>query len=111
MSPVSLLIGAVVGLIVGLTATGGGSLLTPALVLLLGVPPSAAVGTDVAIATVMKLFGGAAYAARKAVHWPTVLRLAAGSIPCALFGIAVLNHVPREALETFMGRALGLAMI
>ncbi|TMB08755.1 MAG: sulfite exporter TauE/SafE family protein [Deltaproteobacteria bacterium] len=85
------LVGAGVGLLVGLTSMGAGALLTPALVLLLGVPPRIAVGSDVLIAGVMKLFGGGAYAVRRAVHWPTVLRLLLGSIPGALAGLWLLR--------------------
>ena len=72
-------VGLIVGVVVGLTSTGGGALLTPALVLVLGVPASAAIGSDVLIASVMKFFGGGFYALRREVHWPTVLRLAVGS--------------------------------
>ena len=61
------LVGAAVGLLVGMTSMGAGALLTPALVLLLGVPPRIAVGSDVLIAGVMKLFGGGAYAIRLCV--------------------------------------------
>src|SRR2546430_2208380 len=81
--PEAALVGAGVGLLVGLTSMGAGALLTPALVLLLGVPPRIAVGSDVLIAGVMKLFGGGAYAVRRVVHWPTVLHLLLGSIPGA----------------------------
>ena len=52
------LIGVVAGFVVGVTSTGGGALLTPALVFILRVPPSLAVGSDVLIASVTKLFGG-----------------------------------------------------
>src|SRR2546423_14976145 len=64
--PEAALVGAGVGLLVGLTSMGAGALLTPALVLLLGVPPRIAVGSDVLIAGVMKLFGGGADAGRRA---------------------------------------------
>src|SRR6266849_1118337 len=94
------LVGAAVGLLVGLTSMGAGALLTPALVLLLGVPPRIAVGSDVLIAGVMKLFGGGAYAVRRAVHWPTVLRLLVGSIPGALAGLWLLRLVPEGSITT-----------
>ena len=74
-------LGFVVGMLVGATSTGGGALLTPALVLIARVPPSIAIGSDVLIASGMKLFGGGFYALRREVHWPTVGRLAVGSIP------------------------------
>ena len=87
------LIGIVAGFVVGVTSTGGGALLTPALVFILRVPPSLAVGSDVLIASVTKLFGGGSYALRGQVHWPTVGRLLAGSLPGAAVGIFVLNHL------------------
>ncbi len=105
------LVGFVVGVVVGLTSTGGGALLTPALVFVLGVPAAAAVGTDVFVAAVMKLFGGGAYALRGRVHWPTVLRLAAGSIPGAAIGLWLLKLMPPEALDQVLRRGLGLALL
>jgi uncharacterized membrane protein YfcA len=109
--PEAALVGAAVGLLVGLTSMGAGALLTPALVLLLGVPPRIAVGSDVLIAGVMKLFGGGAYAVRRAVHWPTVLRLLVGSIPGALAGLWLLRLVPEGSIDTIISRLLGIAML
>jgi len=109
--PEAALVGAAVGLLVGLTSMGAGALLTPALVLLLGVPPRIAVGSDVLIAGVMKLFGGGAYAVRRAVHWPTVLRLLIGSLPGALAGLWILRLVPEGTLDTLIARLLGIAML
>ena len=109
--PEAALVGAAVGLLVGLTSMGAGALLTPALVLLLGVPPRIAVGSDVLIAGVMKLFGGGAYAVRRAVHWPTVLRLLLGSIPGALAGLGLLRLVPEGSLDAIITRLLGIAML
>src|SRR5438067_5222346 len=109
--PEAALIGAAVGLLVGLTSMGAGALLTPALVLLLGVPARIAVGSDVLIAGVMKLFGGGAYAVKRAVHWPTVLRLLLGSVPGAIAGLWLLRLVPEGALDGLIGRLLGIAML
>ena len=109
--PEAALVGAAVGLLVGMTSMGAGALLTPALVLLLGVPPRIAVGSDVLIAGVMKLFGGGAYAVRRAVHWPTVLRLLLGSIPGALAGLLLLRLVPDGSLDAIIARLLGIAML
>ncbi|MCI0343705.1 MAG: sulfite exporter TauE/SafE family protein [Planctomycetales bacterium] len=105
------LVGALVGLVVGLTSMGGGALLTPALVLGLGVPPSVAVGSDVLIASVLKLFGGGAYALRRQVHWGTALRLAAGSVPGALLGVTLLNRLPPGTLDRVLGRAVGAVLV
>lgn len=110
MSPSLALVGFLVGIIVGLTSTGGGAILTPAL-MFLGVPPAAAVGSDVLIASVMKLFGGGAYAIRRDVHWPTVWRLALGSIPGAGLGILLLNQIPVALVDTYLRRGLGFVLL
>lgn len=103
-------LGVVCGFVVGLTSTGGGSMLTPGL-LLLGVPPAMAVGTDLLIASVMKLFGGGIYALRGEVHWPTVRGLAYGSIPGALLGVWLLNQLSAVHVEVFLKRAVGVALL
>ena len=104
-------IGFAAGLLVGATSTGGGALLTPALILFARVPPSVAIGSDVLIASGMKLFGGGFYAFRREVHWPTVGRLAAGSIPGALAGMAILNRLPVDRIETWLTHALGFVLV
>ena len=105
------LIGLVVGLVVGATSTGGGALLTPALILILRVPAPLAIGSDVLIASGMKLFGGSVYALRREVHWPTVGRLAVGSIPGAMVGLWVLSLLPASALDTYLSRGLGVVLM
>jgi uncharacterized membrane protein YfcA len=105
------LIGLVAGFVVGVTSTGGGALLTPALVFILRVPPSLAVGSDVLIASVTKLFGGGSYALRGQVHWPTVGRLLAGSLPGAALGIFVLNRLPAGVREHALQRGLGGVLV
>ena len=79
--------GFAVGAIVGLTGVGGGSLMTPLLVLLFGIAPATAVGTDLLYAAVTKAGGVAVHARRRHVRWDIVGRLAAGSIPGALLTI------------------------
>ncbi len=111
MDLVPAVIGLVVGVVVGLTSTGGGALLTPALILFLGVPPGLAVGTDVLIASGMKLVGSGLYSRRGHVHVPTVLRLAAGSLPGAGVGLLLLRSVPANALDGFLRGALGIALL
>jgi uncharacterized membrane protein YfcA len=105
------LIGIVAGFVVGVTSTGGGALLTPALVFILRVPPSIAVGSDVLIASVTKLFGGGIYAFRGQVHWRTVGRLLCGSLPGTLAGILLLNYLPAEVREHALQRALGAVLV
>lgn len=80
-----------VGLIVGLTGVGGGSLMTPILVLLFGINPAVAVGTDLLFAAVTKTAGTAMHGFNGTVNWGVVMRLAAGSVPTALLTIALLS--------------------
>ncbi|HLA76587.1 MAG TPA: sulfite exporter TauE/SafE family protein [Vicinamibacteria bacterium] len=103
-------LGAGVGLLVGLTSTGGGTLLTPVL-LLFGVSPSLSVGTGVLAASAMKLFGGGLFALRGQVHTKTVLRLAAGSLPGAGLGLFVLSRLSPHQLEPFLRRGVGLVLV
>ncbi len=105
------LIGFVVGVLVGATSTGGGALLTPALILIARVPAPIAVGSDVLIASAMKLFGGGFYALRREVHWPTVGRLALGSIPGAVVGLAILSALPAGQMDAWLTRALGVVLV
>jgi uncharacterized membrane protein YfcA len=86
-------------------------LLTPALVLILRVSPALAVGSDIFIATIMKLVGGGFYASRGAVHWRTVARLSMGSIPGAVVGILILNRIPAENLDEVLQRTLGCVLV
>ncbi len=104
-------VGFVVGVVVGMTSTGGGALLTPSLVLILRVPPALAIGSDVFIASMMKLVGGGLYALRGAVHWPTVLRLALGSLPGAALGVTLLNRVPVASIDGLLKGALGVVLV
>src|SRR5690242_21939116 len=82
-----------VGVIVGLTGMGGGALMTPLLVLVFGVPPLAAVSSDLAASAVMKPFGGWVHARRGTVHWKLVAWLCAGSVPSAFLGVLLLRLV------------------
>lgn len=111
MSAAAAIVGALVGFLVGVTSIGGGALLTPALVLVLGVPPPIAVGSDVFIASIIKVVGGGAYALRRAIHWPTVLRLSLGSVPGALLAVGLLNLLPHRLLDLVAGRAIGVALL
>jgi uncharacterized membrane protein YfcA len=73
-----------VGVAVGMTGVGGGSLMTPILVLLFGYAPAAAVGTDLWFAAVTKVFGGALHQRHGTVDWQVLRRMFAGSIPAAI---------------------------
>lgn len=79
-----------VGLLVGMTGVGGGSLMTPLLILLFGVHSSTAVGTDLLYAAATKAGGSVVHGWSRSVHWPAVLRLAFGSIPASALTLFVL---------------------
>ncbi|MCJ2180327.1 sulfite exporter TauE/SafE family protein [Novosphingobium album (ex Hu et al. 2023)] len=89
------LAGLLVGMLVGLTGVGGGSLMTPLLVLLFGVSPQTAVGTDLLYAAITKITGSAVHGWRATVDWQIVRRLASGSIPAALLTLALLAQFGR----------------
>ena len=79
-----------VGLLVGMTGVGGGSLMTPLLILLFGIHPTTAVGTDLLYAAATKTGGSLVHGLARSIHWPAVLRLASGSIPASILTIVVL---------------------
>ena len=80
--------GLLVGVMVGLTGVGGGSLMTPLLILLFGQTPATAVGTDLAFAAITKVAATASFGYSRRVDWRIVGRLALGSIPGAAAAIA-----------------------
>lgn len=84
--------GFAVGLLVGMTGVGGGSLMTPLLTLLFGVTPAVAVGTDLAFASLTKGVGTFTHKMRGTVHWDIVRRLCIGALPAALLASVALKH-------------------
>jgi len=108
------LAGFIVGILVGLTGTGGGALMTPILILLFGVAPSAAVSSDIVASAIMKPFGGAIHFRQRTVHTGLVLWLSIGSVPAAFAGVFVdhalgTGKVMQQRLEYAMGAALLVA--
>ena len=91
MDPAIVLFGLGVGLLVGATGMGGGSLMTPLLILIFGIKPVVAVGTDLAYAAITKTVGGFRHLTHGKVHKRMALWLAVGSCPGALTGVYVLN--------------------
>ena len=85
------LAGMAVGVLVGFTGVGGGALMTPVLVLLFGVAPQTAVGTDLLYAATTKTAGSAVHGWRETVDWRIVRRLASGSIPASLVTLGALS--------------------
>jgi uncharacterized membrane protein YfcA len=84
--------GFAVGLLVGMTGVGGGSLMTPLLTLLFGVSPAVAVGTDLAFASLTKGVGTFTHRLRGTVHWDIVGRLCLGALPAAVLASLALQH-------------------
>jgi uncharacterized membrane protein YfcA len=105
MDPVIVLFGLGVGALVGATGMGGGSLMTPLLILLFGINPVVAVGTDLAYSAVTKTLGGWRHLRSGTVHLGLVVWLAIGSCPGALIGVWLLDRL-RDAFgadfDTFM---------
>jgi uncharacterized protein len=81
-----------VGLLVGQTGMGGGALMTPILVLVFGVHPATAVGTDLLYASATKTAGTLVHGFNRTVDWRIVARLAAGSVPATLVTLAAISH-------------------
>ena len=101
-----------VGIVVGLTGMGGGALMTPLLVLVFGVPPVAAVSSDLAASAVMKPFGGWVHARRGTVNWSLVAWLCAGSVPSAFLGVLLLRLLgDDETVQHSIKIALGAALL
>ena len=84
--------GFAVGVLVGLTGVGGGSLMTPLLTLLFGIHPSVAVGTDLAFASATKTAGTFAHRFKGTVRWDIVQRLSYGALPAAVVTTLLLKH-------------------
>ena len=89
------LFGLLVGFLVGLTGVGGGSLMTPFLVAVVGVPAPTAVGTDLVYATVTKLTGSVQHYRQRSVNLEVALFLGMGSIPAGLLGVVTLEYMER----------------
>jgi uncharacterized membrane protein YfcA len=90
INPFFALSGFTIGLLVGLTGVGGGSLMTPLLVLIFGVQPTTAVGTDLLYAAVTKSAGTVVHHRRGTIDWQVTRRLAVGSVPAAILTLIVL---------------------
>jgi uncharacterized membrane protein YfcA len=101
-----------VGIVVGLTGMGGGALMTPILVLFFGVPPVAAVSSDLAASAVMKPFGGFVHARRGTVNWGLVGWLCVGSVPSAFLGVLVLRLIGSDTtIQDIIRHALAGALL
>ncbi len=105
--------GFAVGMLVGFTGVGGGSLMTPLLVLLFGIHPATAVGTDLLYSGVTKISGSLVHGRNDAIDWRVTRRLASGSVPAAALSLLVLSHfgVDSKGTSTVITTTLGFALI
>jgi len=103
IDPLYVALGFGVGLLVGLTGVGGGSLMTPLLILLFGIHPSTAVGTDLLYAAATKTGGSLVHGLSRSIHWRAVARLACGSIPASIVTLLVIRQL---GLDTASQRSL-----
>ena len=93
LMPIYSTAGFAVGLLVGLTGVGGGSLMTPLLILLFGIHPATAVGTDLPYAAATKTAGSLVHGYNRTVDWRVVRRLATGSVPLTVLTIWALSSI------------------
>lgn len=105
--------GALVGLLVGMTGVGGGSLMTPLLTIIFGVAPTTAVGTDLAFAAITKGFGTAAHKLHGNVRWDVVKLLCIGSITTAIISILVLKFLGpvSKNFSHFISVSIGISVL
>jgi uncharacterized protein len=113
IDPIYVVSGFGVGLLVGMTGVGGGSLMTPILIMLFGVHPATAVGTDLLYAAATKAGGGIVHGWERTIHWPAVIRLASGSIPASILTLLVLWQLdlPAESARSLVNSVLCFALL
>src|ERR1700685_1762798 len=101
-----------VGTAVGLTGVGGGSLMTPILVLLFGFAPVTAVGTDLWFAAITKTVGGALHHRSGTVDWEVMRRLSMGSIPAAIATMTWMHYTGTgPSRQGMFMHALGVVLL
>jgi uncharacterized protein len=117
IDPLYSISGFAVGFLVGMTGVGGGSLMTPLLILLFGIHPATAVGTDLLYAAATKTGGSLVHGLARSIHWPVVARLACGSLPASIVTLAVLwqlnlnSEVARSLINLVLCGALFLTAV
>ncbi len=97
INPLFSLSGFVVGVLVGMTGVGGGSLMTPLLILMFGIHPATAVGTDLLYAAATKTVGTAVHGVSRTIDWQLVTRLAMGSIPTTALSLVLLSQLGTQS--------------
>jgi uncharacterized membrane protein YfcA len=113
INPLYSLSGFAVGFLVGMTGVGGGSLMTPLLILLFGIHPSTAVGTDLLYASATKSGGTVIHGFHKTIDWSVVGRLALGSVPATALTLLALSQLGIEgvAANKLMTLVLGCVLL
>ena len=112
IDPLYSLSGFAVGLLVGMTGVGGGSLMTPLLILMFGVHPATAVGTDLLYAAATKAGGSLVHGFARSIDWRVVRLLASGSVPATLVTLALLSFLDLngDAARSLITLVLSLAL-
>jgi hypothetical protein len=105
------LAGLIVGCIIGLTGMGGGALMTPVLVIIFHVTPSAAISSDVVASFFLKPIGGGVHMRHGTVNWRLVRWLSVGSVPAAFLGAYVIDQVASKGLEDRIKEILGVVLL
>ena len=115
MDPALLIFGLGIGVLVGMTGAGGASLMTPALILIFGVQPVTAIGTDIFYAAVTKTVGGWQHLRQRTVHLGIAFWIAVGSVPSALLGVWVIealqNRYGEDTLNRIVFGMLGATLV
>ncbi|UJA21295.1 sulfite exporter TauE/SafE family protein [Thermoleophilia bacterium SCSIO 60948] len=114
IDPVIIAFGLGIGVLVGMTGMGGASLMTPLLILVVGVSPVTAIGTDIFYAAVTKTVGGYKHLKLKTVHRAMAFWLAVGSVPSAIAGVFIIEMLQRtygDELDTLVLGMLGGALL
>jgi uncharacterized protein len=100
VDPAIVIFGLGIGLLIGLTGVGGASLMTPLLILVFGIQPVTAVGTDIFYAAITKTVGGIRHLRLRTVHRALAMWLAVGAIPSAIAGVWLIELLQREYGES-----------
>ena len=113
IQPLFVVSGFAVGFLVGMTGVGGGSLMTPLLILLFQVHPVTAVGTDLIYASVTKTGGSLVHGFNRTIDWRIVRRLAMGSLPASVLTMTLLwaLKIDQGAYSALVTKSLGVALI
>jgi uncharacterized membrane protein YfcA len=106
-----MLAGVTVGLLVGLTGMGAGSLMTPILITVFGIPAGTAVGTDLVYAAVTKVFGAVRHTQLQNVNRQLALWMATGSVPAAFLGTFALYNLLGSNIDTWLPDVIGYVLI